>query len=155
MNNKSNFKHGYKRTRLYNTWLNIKQRCLNKNNPRYKYYGGKGINICREWRDDFATFESWALSNGYDETLTIDRRDVNGDYEPSNCRWITNKKQQNNKSNNRCITYKGETKTLKEWAEYLGFNYKTLQKRINKGWGTKAAFELPLQTDRRGYTHET
>jgi len=155
MGNKNNFIHGYTRTRLYNTWLNMKQRCLNKNNPHYKYYGGKGVKLCTEWKNDFICFKNWALSNGYEEALTIDRIEVNGNYEPSNCRWITNKKQQNNKTNNRYITYEEETRTLGEWAEQLGFEYKTLQKRIDMGWGTEVAFKLPLQNDRRGYKHES
>lgn len=158
MGEKYNLKHGhngYERTRLYNTWLNMKQRCLNKNNPRYSNYGGKGVKICYEWLDDFTKFKDWAIGNGYRENLTIDRIDVDGDYEPANCRWISNNQQQNNKTNNRMIEYKGETKTLKEWAKHLGINYKTLQKRIYQGWGVETAFTLPLQTHRRGKMHET
>lgn len=141
-----NKKHGYAgktKERLYNTWLNIKQRCLNSNNPKYHIYGGKGVSIYSEWKDDFIKFKDWALSNGYSDNLTIDRIDVDGNYEPSNCRWITNKEQQNNRSNNVFIEYKGMTKTLQEWSDDLGFCYKTLQKRLNHGWGAERAFSTP------------
>lgn len=153
-----NLKHGhsgYERSRLYNTWLNIKQRCLNPNNPRYQHYGGKGVKIHQDWIDDFMAFKKWAMENGYKDHLTIDRIDVNGDYNPSNCRWISNKKQQNNRTNNRLITFRGETKTLKEWSEKTGLKYQTLQKRLNKGWTVEEALTLPTQPNTGVSRHET
>lgn len=82
-------KHGLSKTRLYGIYNNMKQRCYNPNNPSYIYYGGKGITICREWLDDFENFYNWSMANGYEEDLTIDRKESNKGYCPENCRWIT------------------------------------------------------------------
>ena len=90
-------KHGEKQTRLYRIWQNMKNRCRNKNVSCYKYYGGKGVGVCDKWANDFLSFRNWALENGYEENLTIDRIDNDGDYEPSNCRWVTMGVQSRNK----------------------------------------------------------
>ena len=95
----------------------------------------------------YEAFKEWALNNGYSDELTLDRINVDGNYCPENCRWITNKEQQNNKRNNVLYTYNGETKTLAEWSESLGICYKTLQKRIIK-WGVDKAFSTPLFKER-------
>jgi hypothetical protein len=112
-------KHGMTGTRIYMTWQNIIKRCKSKTDKSYKWYGGRGITICEEWANDFQSFYNWALENGYSDDLTIDRIDVNGNYEPSNCRWVTFKEQQRNKSNNVYIEYNGQIKTLCEWARVL------------------------------------
>lgn len=86
--------HGLSRTRIYQCWSDMKQRCLNINNKSYKNYGERGISICSEWTNKecgFINFYNWAINNGYQETLTLDRKDVNGNYEPFNCRWVTMK----------------------------------------------------------------
>ena len=130
-NNPTVRKHKMCYTRLYNVWSGIKQRCQNPHNTKYQNYGGRGIKICEEWQD-FGNFMQWALNNGYDETLTIDRINYDGDYEPCNCRFITIQEQQFNKSTNHLITYNGRTQTLTEWANERGIKRNTLDARINR-----------------------
>lgn len=94
-------KHGLRNTRLYKVWLTMKSRCNNPNMRCYKHYGGRGISVCGEWENDFLSFHEWAMENGYDENApfgicTLDRIDVNGNYEPSNCRWVDMKVQRSN-----------------------------------------------------------
>lgn len=124
-------KHGKSIERIAGIWYGMRKRCYNKNRPEFKNYGGRGIKICDEWKDDFQAFYDWAMSNGYSDDLTIDRIDVNGNYEPSNCRWISNREQQNNRRTSHLLTYDGETHTLKDWAKIKGINYSTLRGRIN------------------------
>ena len=114
--------HGQRHTRLYRIWANMKGRCLNPNVKEYKWYGGKGISVYPEWLD-FQSFYDWAMGNGYTDELTIDRIDSDGDYCPDNCQWITLAAQQSNRSNNRHLTYCGETHTIKVWAEKFGIEY--------------------------------
>lgn len=90
-------KHNSSYKRLYNIWRCMKQRCNNKNNTNYYNYGGRGISTCNDWSKSFKTFEEWAINNGYKDTLTIDRINTNGNYEPNNCKWSTRKEQANNK----------------------------------------------------------
>lgn len=121
-----NTKHNLRHTRIYRIWLLMKNRCLNSKYYLFKNYGGRGITICNEWKNDFMSFYNWAMNNGYDEHLTIDRIDVNGNYEPFNCRWATKLQQQRNTTRLRKITYKNETHCISEWAEILGLEYNTL-----------------------------
>ena len=130
-NNPAVVKHGMWQSRLYGIWCGMKNRCENKNGTKYNCYGGRGISVCDEWKD-FNAFKDWALSNGYDDTLTLDRIDYNGNYEPANCRFITIQKQQYNKRTNHLITYNGKTQTLTEWADERGIKRNTLDARINR-----------------------
>lgn len=132
-------KHGMWKHPLYKTWKNIKSRCNNQNMTAYCCYGGRGIKVCEEWQNDFMAFYSWAIANGYLEGLTIDRIDVNGNYEPSNCRWVTMREQSNNTRRNHLIEYKGETHTISEWARITKINVHTLSNRINRGWSIERA----------------
>jgi hypothetical protein len=126
-------KHGLKESRVYRIWSCMKNRCYNQKDDNYKYYGGRGITVCDEWKDDFQTFYDWSMSHGYTDNLTIDRINVNGNYEPSNCRWATHSEQGKNKRNVIFITFEGETKTLREWSEITGIKYITLFYRYKTG----------------------
>lgn len=111
--------------RLYSIYTNMKSRCYNKNVNGYKNYGGRSIEICDEWLNNYQLFEDWALSHGYRNGLTIERIDVNGNYEPSNCKWADNTEQANNKRNSILITIQDKTQTLKSWCDEYRINYKT------------------------------
>lgn len=139
---KKNSTHNLSKTRLYGIWNGMKQRCSNQNRPKYNIYGGRGIKVCEEW-NDFTNFYTWAMDNGYEDGLSIDRIDVDRDYEPNNCRWCKMKQQSNNRSNNRKIEYNGETKTLSEWAEKFNIGIHTLKFRLNSGWEIERALTEP------------
>lgn len=139
---KNNITHNMSNTRLYRVWQNIKSRCYYKQNNRYENYGGRGIKVCDEWKNDFKSFYEWAVTNGYKDTLTIDRINVNGDYEPNNCRWSTLIQQGRNKRNNKTYTINGETRCLSEWCELLNLNYNTVSTRIHRNWAIEKALEL-------------
>jgi hypothetical protein len=117
----------------------MKKRCLNPNNHAYKYYGGLGIKVCSDWLS-FELFRDWALRSGYEDDLTIERREYNGNYEPSNCAWVPISEQNNNKSNSRMITYMDKTQTLRDWSRELGIKYTTLHGRLRRGWPVNKAF---------------
>lgn len=131
-------KHGMCHTRLYHIWNGMKQRCSNPKVISYKYYGAKGVSVCPEW-EDFIGFYEWAMANGYEEHLTIDRIDPNSNYEPSNCRWATMKEQLNNTSYNRLYSYNGETHNLMQWSEITGIHPNMLYKRLLRGWHIEKA----------------
>lgn len=126
--------HGKKNTRLYGIWHNIKWRCFNSNCSHYPRYGGRGITMCDEWKNDFQSFYDWAMANGYEDKLSIDRIDNDGNYCPENCRWVSAKEQANNRRRNNCITALGITRTISEWENKTGISRQTIQWRINHGW---------------------
>lgn len=122
--------HGYCGTRLYSIYNGMKDRCCNPKNTAYKNYGGRGITICEEWLNSFLIFKDWASNNGYADKLTIDRIDVNGNYEPSNCRWITFKEQQQNKQTTHYYEIGGEKKSISQWAEQFGIPYNKMYRYV-------------------------
>lgn len=133
----------HKVDKLRGVWATMKSRCYLKTNEKFSNYGKRGIVVCDEWKTNFKAFKSWAVENGYQEGLTLDRIDVNGNYCPSNCRWVTNKVQQNNRTNNRIVEYKGEKYTLKQLSEKARLPYSTLWNRLNLGWSVEEAVESP------------
>lgn len=143
---KPNLSHGYaNKEKLYEVWKNMKRRCKDKNNNRYEFYGGKGIVVCEDWDNDYLSFRNWAMNNGYKDNLTIDRIDNNGNYEPENCRWATMKEQLNNQSRNRLLTYKGETKTMSEWATKLNITYGAINHRVQRDWSMERIVNTPMR----------
>lgn len=129
---KTNYIHGMSNTRLFNIWNDIKKRCYNTKAKSYIRYGGRNIIVCEEWKNNFLTFYNWAITNGYQEHLTIDRKDNNGNYEPSNCRWVNQQIQCNNKNNNVLITAFGETKTVEQWTKDTRCKVKSPQTLISR-----------------------
>ena len=116
-------KHGHGSSPLYNVWKNMKERCYNPATHNYSRYGGRGITVCDEWRNDLAAFVQWAEENGYKRGLEIDRKDSDRGYSPDNCRWVSSNANQNNKGNNVLITIDGVTRTQTEWAAIAGITH--------------------------------
>ena len=132
-------KHGMTNTRLYSVWCGMKDRCTNQKLEHYDRYGGRGVKVCDEWMHSFENFYQWAISAGYDETKTgkeqsIDRIDVNGNYEPKNCRWVTQKEQVRNRSDTLYIEHNGNKITVREFCENYGITYiHFVVRRLAKG----------------------
>lgn len=132
--------HGMTNNRIYYEWCNMKSRCNNHKNTMYKNYGGRGIRVCEEWVDSFEAFMHWAMSNGYNDAMTIERIDVDGDYTPKNCKWISAREQYLNRTDSHLLTAFGKTQTIKEWSEESGIKYDTIERRINQyGWSAEDA----------------
>lgn len=125
-------KHGDFGTKLYGVWAGMKRRCQNPNTKYYADYGGRGIKVCDEWQD-YERFKIWALSSGYFEGLSIERKDVNGNYCPDNCEWIPLKAQNQNKRNTVRLEYQGRFYTIKELAEMTGLKQRTIAGRYERG----------------------
>lgn len=128
-----NTTHGKSNTRLYEIWVGMKKRCYNPKCKAYERYGGRGITVCQEWLDDFINFYNWALGNGYSDTLSIDRIDVNGNYEPNNCRWASDKEQGRNQRKTIYFTLFQIEKSLSEWCEYAEVKYMRAYQRMKNG----------------------
>ena len=144
-------KHGLRHHPLYLIWKNIKNRCLNKNHPRYKDYGGRGVSICDEWRTDFVSFYTWALANGWEQRLEIDK-DMKGNgllYGPETCTIVTPKENSNYTRKSRFISYNGKTMTLNQWVEYLNITRSALRFRLKKGWDIERALTTPVKENKR------
>lgn len=128
----ANHKHKMSHTRIYECWQHMKRRCYCPQDKRYDRYGGRGITVCDEWRDDFNAFYKWALENGYSEDLTIDRIDNNKGYSPDNCRWADTTTQNRNRSCTIKITIGNSTRNLSEWCEIFDLDYKTIAARYHE-----------------------
>lgn len=151
--NKHNFKHGHSGiynsgyhppTPEYNTWARIISRCFDKNNPSYERYGGRGITVFPLWKRSFTEFLNYIgprPGTGY----SIDRINNDGNYEPGNVKWSTQKEQCRNKKGTRNITYNGKIQCITAWAEEVGIGSETLRRRLQKGWTIERAIEQPLR----------
>lgn len=137
--------HDLIKHRLYRIWSQVKQRCTNPNQRSYRWYGAKGITVCDEWSNSFMSFYNWAMANGYADGLTIDRINSSGNYEPSNCRWVTQKEQIGNRDITRLYEYNGQSLTLREWSKITGISEKTLYSRVHRpNWSIERALTTPV-----------
>lgn len=150
--------HGHasngKRSKVYGTWVDMKQRCLNPNITQYARYGGRGITVCKKWVD---SFEAFYKDVGEPPTTkhTLDRIDNEKGYEPKNVRWATRKEQSNNISTNVWVTYDGKCMTWAQWAEHLGISYNCLMTRKKKGYSVEKILLPPQKTGRPKGVKET
>ena len=152
---KARFLHGETNSRLYSIWRGIKKRCLLPKAQGYKNYGGRGIEVCEEWKNNYMAFREWALNNGYKNGLTIDRINNNGNYEPSNCRFADYKHQANNRRSNRVLSVNGETKTIQEWADIMGVERSLIANRKKMGWSDyDAVTKKPRKYNIKGVENE-
>lgn len=135
--------HGLIKHPIYKLWSGMIQRCTNKKMKQYRWYGGRGVSVYNPWRD-FELFYEWCNDNGWSRGLELDRIDNDGNYEPSNCRFVTHKENMRNTRANKIIVYNGEKHCIAEWADILGLSFSVLQSRIYRGWDTKRAFTTPV-----------
>lgn len=136
------YKKDSSQNRLYRIYKSMKQRCYNPNASNYKIYGNKGIRICDEWLNDYDSFCEWSLSHGYNDSLSIDRINNDGNYEPSNCRWADRYTQQRNTTRNKYLTINNETKTVTEWCDIFCINLHTYYGRLREGWDEILALKI-------------
>jgi len=130
---------------IYWAWCSMLQRCENPDNKGYKNYGFRGIKVCDEWHK-FIPFCDWALANGWQKGLQLDRINNNGNYEPCNCRWATPQENNRNRRNNHMITFAGKTQCLAAWSDDTGIGYFTLRNRINRDrWPIERALTEPIK----------
>lgn len=147
----TNKTHGESYTNLYATWARMKSRCKNESNASYENYGGRGITVCDDWNNDYISFRDWALNNGYEQGLSIDRINNDLGYNPDNCRWATTKQQQNNRRCNVIYSMNGEAHTLSEWCDIYHLNRSTIDRRINRsGMTLEQALTTPIRTYSKG-----
>lgn len=140
-----NTKHGLYQSRIYRIWSGMKRRCFNSKFKEFHNYGGRGITVCDDWLN-FMCFYNWAMANGYQDYLTLERKDVNGNYEPSNCTWITLTEQKRNTTITKIITFNGESLTLRQWAKRIGIHCSALCLRLKNGWTLEKALTAPANS---------
>jgi hypothetical protein len=143
--------HGEAGSRLYRIWVGVITRCENEKCLAYQNYGGRGIVLCPEWRGAFGAFRDWAITTGYRDDLTIERKNVNGDYEPGNCTWIPRDEQASNRRNSHPVTAFGETRIAKRWSEdpRCLVSFQGLLNRLEAGWDPEQAITVPGRSGRR------
>ena len=141
--------NGLAKTRINNIYHNMKNRCNNSKNYRYKNYGGRGIRVCDEWQNNFLSFYEWSVKNGYNDNLTLDRIDVNGNYEPNNCRWISLEEQFYNKTDNIYYVVNEKRKCLSELCKEYNMPYHTVRKRLERGKNIIEALTTPINVKKR------
>ena len=140
--NKTSARHGLTNTPTFTAWVNLRQRCLNPNHSSYSDYGGRGIKVCDRWLE---SFENFLADMGEKPVgMSIERNDVDGNYEPTNCRWATSKEQGNNKRSNRFVSHEGRTQTVAQWAAEIGISRQALRHRLDSGWSEKEALTMGL-----------
>lgn len=127
-------KHHESQMRLYGIWQQLRARCSNPKHASYHSYGGRGISVCEEWNHSYENFRDWAMLNGYEKDLSIDRIDNDKGYSPDNCRWANRITQQNNMSNNHMVIYNGAMQTLAQLCRKHNKNYALVQSRLRRGW---------------------
>ena len=137
-------KHGLEGTHVYRAWQRMKARCTDQRRDAYKHYGGRGITVCSQWRDNFLAFYEH-VGRPPSRSHSLERVDVNGNYEPGNVTWATPKEQCNNRRSNRVIVFRGQRKTLAMWAEHMGVGSSTLGYRLNRGWPVERALTEPVR----------
>lgn len=142
--------HHETKTRLHKIWESMHSRCENSNHKYYANYGGRGIRVCDEW-NEYIPFRDWAIKTGYNDNLTIDRIEVNGNYNLENCRWVTIQEQQNNKRSNHFVQFNGASHTISEWSEIVGIKKTTIKERLNAGWPIEKVLTEPVRQRTRGY----
>ena len=135
--------HGMGHTPTWSSWISMKQRCTREKDPSWPRYGGRGIRVCQRWLDSFEAFFA-DMGERPSVDHSIDRMDVNGHYEPGNCRWATRTKQGRNKRNNRRFAYAGESLTLAEWGARIGVSRRTMASRLHRGWPLGRTLTTPL-----------
>lgn len=133
---------------IYRRYYHILERCYNPNNKSYGRYGGRGIKVCDEWRNNYQAFEDWCLSNGYEKNLAIDRIDNDGDYSPENCRFVTLQENNQKRRTTKWYTINGVTKNLQQWCDEYGISRSAVNTRLQYGWTIEDALSKPTKKDR-------
>jgi hypothetical protein len=145
--NIANSAHGLTGSRAHTAWINMRERCLNPKHDSYHRYGGRGIGICKPWLESFTNFLD---DMGHPPSgMSLDRIDVNGDYEPGNCRWATSEEQANNRDNNRCLEFGGKKQTVAQWARELGASRAALRYRLEAGWTVEETLTMKVDHKNR------
>lgn len=146
--------HGLSKHPLFKIWGWMRTRCQNPNATHYKEYGGRGVKVCKEWNEDFKKFYDWAIENGWEKSLELDKDSIPNKmgikallYSPKYCCFVTKKENCNNRRSNKIISYNGISKTMQQWSELLGFNEDVLYNRFKYGWSVEKAITTPVRVN--------